>query len=85
MTDHIETSPNTTKDHIDTTTSAPKRNHKRLLDSDEQAQVNLRHTVVRPMRSFINQARRMKLDIATIAPVHGPAVPWSAFEKAIGR
>ena len=25
----------------------------------------------------------MKLEIATIAPVHGPAVPWSAFEKAM--
>ena len=36
------------------------------------------------MRSFFNQARRMKLDIATIAPVHGPAVPWSTFEKASG-
>ena len=36
------------------------------------------------MRSFFNQARRMKLDIATIAPVHGPAVPWSTFEKAMG-
>jgi hypothetical protein len=36
------------------------------------------------MRSFFNQARRMKLDIATIAPVHGPPVPWSAFEKAMG-
>jgi len=36
------------------------------------------------MRSFFNQARRMKLDIATIAPVHGPVVPWSAFEKAMG-
>jgi glyoxylase-like metal-dependent hydrolase (beta-lactamase superfamily II) len=35
------------------------------------------------MRSFFNQARRMKLDIATIAPVHGPVVPWSAFEKAM--
>jgi len=35
------------------------------------------------MRSFFNQARRMKLDIATIAPVHGPPVPWSAFEKAM--
>ena len=35
------------------------------------------------MRSLFNQARRMKLDITTIAPVHGPAVPWSAFEKAM--
>ena len=36
------------------------------------------------MRSFFNQARRMKLDISTIAPVHGSAVAWSAFEKAMG-
>ncbi len=37
------------------------------------------------MRSFFNQARRMKLDIATIAPVHGPVVAWSALTKAIGQ
>jgi len=35
------------------------------------------------MRSFFNQARRMQLDIATIAPVHGPVVPWSTFEKVM--
>ena len=35
------------------------------------------------MWSF-NQVRRMKLEIGTIAPVHGPVVPWSAFEKAMG-
>ncbi len=37
------------------------------------------------MRSFFNQARRMRLDIATIAPVHGPVTPWSAFEKVMAR
>jgi hypothetical protein len=26
----------------------------------------------------------MKLDVATIAPVHGKPVPWSAFLEAIG-
>jgi hypothetical protein len=26
----------------------------------------------------------MKLDIATVAPVHGPTVPWSAFLAAMG-
>jgi glyoxylase-like metal-dependent hydrolase (beta-lactamase superfamily II) len=33
------------------------------------------------MRSFWNQVRRMKLDVATIAPVHGKPVPWAQFEK----
>jgi hypothetical protein len=37
------------------------------------------------MRSFFNQARRMRLDIATISPVHGPVTPWSAFEKVMAR
>jgi hypothetical protein len=36
------------------------------------------------MRSFLNQVRRMKLDVATIAPVHGAPVPWSAFVSAMG-
>jgi flavorubredoxin len=37
-----------------------------------------------PMRSFFNQVRRMKLDVATIAPVHGAPVPWSTFVNAMG-
>jgi glyoxylase-like metal-dependent hydrolase (beta-lactamase superfamily II) len=36
------------------------------------------------MRSFYNQAQRMKLDIATVAPVHGKPVPWSTFLSALG-
>jgi glyoxylase-like metal-dependent hydrolase (beta-lactamase superfamily II) len=36
------------------------------------------------MRSFYNQVQRMKMDIATIAPVHGKPVPWSAFVTALG-
>jgi len=36
------------------------------------------------MRSFYNQVQRMKLDVATIAPVHGKPVPWSTFLAALG-
>jgi glyoxylase-like metal-dependent hydrolase (beta-lactamase superfamily II) len=36
------------------------------------------------MRSFFNQVRRMKLDVGTIAPVHGAPVPWSTFTAAMG-
>ena len=36
------------------------------------------------MRSFLNQVQRMKLDVATIAPVHGKPVPWAEFVKAMG-
>jgi glyoxylase-like metal-dependent hydrolase (beta-lactamase superfamily II) len=36
------------------------------------------------MRSFFNQIQRMKLDVATIAPVHGKPVPWSTFTTALG-
>jgi glyoxylase-like metal-dependent hydrolase (beta-lactamase superfamily II) len=35
------------------------------------------------MRSLANQVERMKLDVATLAPVHGPPVPWSAFVAAL--
>jgi glyoxylase-like metal-dependent hydrolase (beta-lactamase superfamily II) len=35
------------------------------------------------MRSFANQVQRMKLDVATLAPVHGKPVPWSAFMAAL--
>jgi flavorubredoxin len=36
------------------------------------------------MRSFYNQVQRMKLDVATVAPVHGKPVPWSTFMTALG-
>ena len=37
------------------------------------------------MRSFFTQVQRMKLNVATIAPVHGRPVPWSTFLKAMGQ
>ena len=36
------------------------------------------------MRSFLNQVRRMQLDVGAIAPVHGLPVPWSTFMDALG-
>ena len=36
------------------------------------------------MTSFWNQVKRMRLNVSTIAPVHGRPVPWSDFEKAMG-
>ena len=36
------------------------------------------------MRSFFNQIQRMKLDVTTVAPVHGKPVPWSTFMTALG-
>ena len=35
------------------------------------------------MRSFMNQVQRMKLDVATMEPVHGKPVPWSTFAGAL--
>ena len=35
------------------------------------------------MRSLFNQVQRMKLDVATLAPVHGKPVPWSTFVSAV--
>jgi glyoxylase-like metal-dependent hydrolase (beta-lactamase superfamily II) len=35
------------------------------------------------MRSLFNQVQRMKLDVATIAPVHGKPVSWSTFVAAM--
>jgi glyoxylase-like metal-dependent hydrolase (beta-lactamase superfamily II) len=36
-----------------------------------------------PMRSLSNQITRMKLDVATIAPVHGKPVPMATFQAAV--
>ena len=36
------------------------------------------------MRSFYDQIQRMKLDVATVAPVHGQPVPYAEFIKAMG-
>ena len=35
------------------------------------------------MRSFYNQIKRMRLDVGTVAPVHGKPVPWSEFVTAL--
>ena len=35
------------------------------------------------MQSFLTQVQRMKLDVATVAPVHGKPVPWSTFMDAM--
>ena len=35
------------------------------------------------MRSLANQVARMKLNVETLAPVHGKPVPWSAFNAAL--
>jgi glyoxylase-like metal-dependent hydrolase (beta-lactamase superfamily II) len=35
------------------------------------------------MQSFLTQVERMKLDVATVAPVHGKPVPWSTFMEAM--
>ena len=34
------------------------------------------------MRSFYNQVQRMKLDVTTLAPIHGKPVPWNNFVTA---
>jgi hypothetical protein len=36
-------------------------------------------------RSFYNHVKRLGLDVSTIAPIHGRAVPWSNFLTFIGK
>ena len=35
------------------------------------------------MRALATQVERMKLNVETLAPVHGPPLPWSQFEEAL--
>ncbi|MBI4475405.1 MAG: MBL fold metallo-hydrolase [Acidobacteria bacterium] len=35
-------------------------------------------------RTFWNNVQRLKLDITTLVPIHGPAIPWSDFVKIVG-
>ncbi len=35
-------------------------------------------------RTFYTHVKRLGLDVETIAPIHGPAVPWSQFSKLMG-
>jgi glyoxylase-like metal-dependent hydrolase (beta-lactamase superfamily II) len=35
-------------------------------------------------RSFVNQVRALKLDVAQVVPIHGRPVPWSEVVKAVG-
>jgi glyoxylase-like metal-dependent hydrolase (beta-lactamase superfamily II) len=32
-------------------------------------------------RTFLNNVRRLKLDVATIAPIHGPVIAWADFTR----
>ncbi len=43
-----------------------------------------RQSQLAAMRQFNTQVTRMKLDVATIAPVHGKPVPFSTFTQALG-
>jgi glyoxylase-like metal-dependent hydrolase (beta-lactamase superfamily II) len=36
-------------------------------------------------QTLFDHVKRLKLDVTTIAPIHGRAVPWSDFQKLIGR
>jgi glyoxylase-like metal-dependent hydrolase (beta-lactamase superfamily II) len=36
-------------------------------------------------RTFYNHVKRLGLDVSTVAPIHGPAVPWSDFLKVAGE
>ena len=36
-------------------------------------------------QTFYNHVQRLGLDVQTIAPIHGPAVPWSDFLKHVGK
>lgn len=35
-------------------------------------------------KTFLNNMQRLKLDISTIVPIHGPITPWSDFVKVMG-
>jgi len=35
-------------------------------------------------KTFLNNVRRLKLDVATLAPIHGPVIPWSDFMRIMG-
>jgi glyoxylase-like metal-dependent hydrolase (beta-lactamase superfamily II) len=34
-------------------------------------------------KTFLNNVRRLKLDISTLAPIHGPAIPWGDFVRVM--
>ena len=36
------------------------------------------------VKTFLNNVRRLKLDISTLVPIHGPAIPWGEFMKIMG-
>jgi hypothetical protein len=36
-------------------------------------------------KTFLSNARRLKLDVSTLAPIHGPVTPWADFVKVMAR
>jgi glyoxylase-like metal-dependent hydrolase (beta-lactamase superfamily II) len=35
-------------------------------------------------KTFLSNVRRLKLEVATLVPIHGPAVPWADFVQLMG-
>ena len=35
-------------------------------------------------KTFLNNVRRLKLDVSTIVPIHGPIMPWADFVQQLG-
>ena len=36
-------------------------------------------------QAFFNNVKQIGLDVETIAPIHGPAAPWSDFLRVLGK
>ncbi|MBL8211590.1 MAG: MBL fold metallo-hydrolase [Bryobacterales bacterium] len=59
--------------------------HEKIAIEADLADVPLTGTPTPANRAFLNHVRRLRYDIRTLAPVHGPAISWSEFETFMGR
>jgi len=52
-----------------------------VIEADLFDSVNASKTPTAANRTLFDHVKRLGLDVMTIAPIHGPAVPWSEFLK----
>lgn len=67
--------------HVEGMLMAWLPNERIVIEADLYDPVTGTGTVTAANRSFYNHVRRLGLNVATIAPIHGPAVPWSSFVR----
>jgi hypothetical protein len=71
--------------HVEGMLVAYLPNEKILVEADLYDSSSSAKTPTAENKAFYNHVKRLGLDVAHIAPIHGPAVPWRQFATLMGE